>query len=240
MGEAKIRLCVDHPLEAGQSFPLPPAQAHYLADVMRVPDGGAVLAFNGRDGEWLCTLGRPGRRQAGLTPVRMTRAQAEPPDLWLLFAPLRKARTDFVVEKAVELGVRRILPVQTAFTSAERIRRDRLVAQAREAAEQCGALAVPAVDGLRPLDAVLADWDAGRRLYLCDESLAGQPSAVPERGRPGAVLVGPEGGFSAAERAKLRARPFVVPLALGPRILRAETAALAALVLWQRAAGDWA
>ncbi|MCX7888870.1 MAG: 16S rRNA (uracil(1498)-N(3))-methyltransferase [Rhodobacteraceae bacterium] len=240
MGAARIRLYVDHPLAAGQSLPLQPDQAHYLTGVMRLADGAAVLAFDGRSGEWLCTLGLEGRRRATLTPVRQTRPQADPPDLWLLFAPLKKARTDFVVEKAVELGVRRILPVQTAFTSAERIRRERLQAQAREAAEQCGALAVPEVAGLRPLAQVLAGWDAGRDLIFCDEAMAGPSGDLPARGRPAAVLVGPEGGFEAGERARLHALPFARPLALGPRILRAETAAVAALVLWQRAAGDWA
>jgi 16S rRNA (uracil1498-N3)-methyltransferase len=168
-----------------------------------------------------------------------------PPDLWLLFAPIKKARTDFIVEKATEMGAARIMPVQTDFTNAERIRQDRLQAHAIEAAEQCGGTFVPEVSDLQRLDRVLADWPAGRGLIFADETAVGRSALLPElvapatSGRGWAILIGPEGGFSPAERERLRALPFVTPIALGPRILRADTAAVAALTLFQTRLGDW-
>mgnify|MGYP003390477695 CR=1 FL=1 len=240
MTEAKVRLCVDHPLRQGQTVPLTEAQAHYLFGVMRLGAGGQVLLFNGQDGEWLASVAEAGKRRGTLLCDDQTRGQDLPPDLWLLFAPIKKARTDFIVEKAVEMGVRRILPVQTEFTNAERIRQDRLQAHAREAAEQCGATYVPAVEELAPLTRVLAGWDTGRLLWFADEDTAGAPVAEPaQKGGAAAILIGPEGGFSATERARLRLLPFVVPMTLGPRILRADTAAVAALTLWQASYGDW-
>ncbi|MFW5641651.1 MAG: 16S rRNA (uracil(1498)-N(3))-methyltransferase, partial [Roseicyclus sp.] len=170
-----------------------------------------------------------------------TAPQQDPPDLWLLFAPIRKARTDFIVEKAAEMGAARILPVQTEFTNAERIRQDRLQAHAIEAAEQCGGTYVPPVEDLRRLDAVLADWPEDRHLVFADEALAGAREALgraPDAAK-WAILIGPEGGFSEAERARLRSLSFVTPVSLGPRILRADTAAVAALALWQAERGDW-
>jgi 16S rRNA (uracil1498-N3)-methyltransferase len=166
-----------------------------------------------------------------------------PPDLWLLFAPIKKARTDFIVEKATEMGVARILPVQTEFTNAERIRQDRLQAHAIEAAEQCGGTFVPEVADLQRLDAVLADWPEGRRLIFADEGRAGLSLVLPDlvegQGAGWAILIGPEGGFSQAERERLRGLPFVTAISLGPRILRADTAAVAALTLFQASLGDW-
>jgi 16S rRNA (uracil1498-N3)-methyltransferase len=234
-----IRLHVDHPLAEGQAVPLSADQAHYLTGVMRLAPGDPVLLFNGRDGEWRASLTVASKRGAIATCEGQTRPQTLPPDLWLLFAPIKKARTDFIVEKAVELGVARIMPVQTRHTNSERIRQDRLQAHAIEAAEQCGATFVPPVADLAPLDRVLRDWPEGRRLYWCDEAAAGQPAAIaPEEGAA-AILIGPEGGFSSDEAARLRLRPDVVPLSLGPRILRADTAAVAAITLWQAACGDW-
>ncbi len=167
--------------------------------------------------------------------------QRDPPDVWLLFAPIKKGRTDFIVEKAAELGAARICPVQTDRTNSERIRRDRLQAHAVEAAEQCGGTYVPEVAELQPLGRVL-EACAGRRLMFCDEGRAGPATALDPglRGDPWAVLIGPEGGFSEPERARLAALPGSVPVSLGPRILRADTAAVAALTLWQSALGDWA
>jgi 16S rRNA (uracil1498-N3)-methyltransferase len=166
-----------------------------------------------------------------------------PPDLWLLFAPVKKARTDFIVEKAVELGVARILPVQTRHTNSERIRQDRLQAHAVEAAEQCGATFVPPVADLAPLDRVLRDWPEGRGLLWCDEASVRtegpEASTSPLPSAPAAILIGPEGGFSTEEAQRLRTRPGVTALSLGPRILRADTAAVAAITLWQAARGDW-
>ena len=241
MADAKIRLFVEHPLGAGQPVPLTHDQAHYLFGVMRLGVGAAVLLFNGRDGEWRADVAEAGKRGGNLICVVQTKPLQMPPDLWLLFAPIKKARTDFIVEKAVEMGVARILPVQTQHTHADRIRQDRLQAHAMEAAEQCGATVVPEVAELAGLERVLAGWDNTRQLLWCDEALAGAETALAKgaRGEPWAILIGPEGGFSDREQARLRGMPCVVPLSLGPRILRADTAAVAALTLWQAALGDW-
>lgn len=236
---AKIRLFVDAPLDEGLPAPLGREQSHYIVNVMRLSRGESVAVFNGRDGEWRAELAEADRRAARLVLRERLRPQADPPDLWLLFCPLRKARTDFLVEKAVELGARRLLPVLSERTVAERVNAARLRAHAVEAAEQCGALAVPEVLPPAPLAARLADWPAGRALLFCDETGAGAPLARAAPPPPAAILVGPEGGFAPGEAAALRARPGVIPVALGPRILRAETAAVAALALWQAAAGDW-
>ncbi|NKX45593.1 16S rRNA (uracil(1498)-N(3))-methyltransferase [Roseicyclus persicicus] len=245
----RIRLFVDQPLRAGQTVDLSREQANYLFNVMRLGPGDAVALFNGRDGEWRAVVEAAGKRGGQLLCEAQTAPLQPPPDLWLLFAPIKKARTDFIVEKAVEMGASRILPVQTDFTNAERTRQDRLQAHAVEAAEQCGATVVPPVEALRKLDAVLAAWPGDRRLILCDEAEAGSSAALPslvadpgDDVRPGggaAILIGPEGGFSPAERARLRALPFVTILPLGPRILRADTAAVAALALVQATLGDW-
>jgi 16S rRNA (uracil1498-N3)-methyltransferase len=238
--DAKIRLYVDHDLAVGQAVPLNDAQAHYLFGVMRLGVGAAVLVFNGRDGEWRAQVATAGKRAGVLVCSGMVRRLQMPPDVWLLFAPLKKARTDFVVEKAVELGVARIVPVQTRFTHGERVRREKLQAHAVEAAEQCGATFVPEVAEVVALDRVLDAWPVGRRLLWCDETLAGASSALTgDVGMPWAILIGPEGGFADTEKARLRAMPEVVAMSLGPRILRAETAAVAALTLWQAALGDW-
>ena len=237
---AKIRLYVEHPLGEGQTIPLEKDQAHYLFGVMRLRAGAQVLLFNGRDGEWLAEVAEAGKRAGVLTCVAQTRPLQMPPDLWLLFAPIKKARTDFIVEKAAEMGARRILPVQTEFTNAERIRQDRLQAHAVEAAEQCGGTFVPEVGALERLDRVLADWPGDRQLMFCDEALVGAAETLgAASGDKWAILIGPEGGFSEAERDRLAALPFAHAVSLGPRILRADTAAVAALTLWQMQLGDW-
>lgn len=241
MTEAKIRLYVDQPLGAGQAVAVNADQANYLFNVMRLGKGAPVGLFNGRDGEWLALVEQAGKRGGILICDRQTAPLRLPPDLWLIFAPIKKARTDFIVEKAVELGAARILPVQTRHTNSERIRQDRLQAHALEAAEQCGATFVPEVADLVSLDRLLATFPADRKLLWCDEAMVGQaPALSGARRQAWAILIGPEGGFSADEQARLRALPQVVPLALGPRILRADTAAVAALTLWQAALGDWA
>ncbi|KUJ76378.1 16S rRNA methyltransferase [Ruegeria marisrubri] len=239
---AKIRLYVDHPLGVGQSVPLTREQAHYLFGVMRLAVGAPVALFNGRDGEWLAEVSEAGKRGGLLTCKEQTRPLQLPPDLWLLFAPIKKARTDFIVEKAAEMGAARIIPVQTDFTNSERIRQDRLQAHAIEAAEQCGGTFVPEVTELQKLDRLLADWPEGRQLMFCDEAEAGSALrlAAGEKGRPWAILIGPEGGFSDRERARLSGLPFAHVVSLGPRILRADTAAVAAMTVWQQALGDWA
>ncbi|MHA6346250.1 16S rRNA (uracil(1498)-N(3))-methyltransferase [Roseivivax sp. CAU 1761] len=248
-----VRLFVEHPLGAGQQVRLEREAAHYLFSVMRLAVGAELLLFNGQDGEWRAEVAEAGKKSGRLACLAQTRPQVLPPDVWLLFAPVKKARTDFIVEKAAEMGARRIVPVATDFTNSERIRQDRLQAHAREAAEQCGGVFVPEVAELARLDRLLADWPGGRRLMFCDETEAaegfgGVAGAAPEaagrfaeaRGEgPWAVLIGPEGGFSPAERQRLYAAPFAHVASLGPRILRADTAAVAALTLWQLRFGDW-
>ncbi|WP_304616632.1 16S rRNA (uracil(1498)-N(3))-methyltransferase [Paracoccus sp. (in: a-proteobacteria)] len=237
---ARIRLFIDHPLSEGQAVPLDAAQAHYLSGVMRLRAGEAITVFNGRDGAWSARLDEAGKRGGIITALEQTGPQRDPPDLWLLFAPIKKARTDFIVEKATEMGAARILPVQTDHTNSERIRQDRLHAHAVEAAEQCGGTFVPELTDLAPLSRLLDGWDSARRILWADEARVGAAQALAGLPRgPWAILIGPEGGFSAAERKRLSSLPFVTPVSLGPRILRADTAAVAALALWQAALGDW-
>ncbi|MCW1956559.1 MAG: 16S rRNA (uracil(1498)-N(3))-methyltransferase [Roseobacter sp.] len=243
MTDVKIRLFVDHPLGAGQSLALDKAQSHYLFGVMRQQVGAKIAVFNGREGEWLTEVSEASKRGGVLLCKELRGPQVNPPDLWLVFAPIKKARTDFIVEKATEMGAARIMPVQTDYTNADRIRQDRLQAHALEAAEQCGGTFVPEVTDLTKLSALLESWPATRNLMFCDESLVGQmgaQAALQAAGAgPWAVLIGPEGGFSEKERARLHAAPFAYPVSLGPRILRADTAAVAALTVWQQALGDW-
>ncbi|HUF88241.1 MAG TPA: 16S rRNA (uracil(1498)-N(3))-methyltransferase [Thermohalobaculum sp.] len=240
---AKIRLFVGAPLGAEADLALSREQAHYLFSVMRLREGAPVLVFNGRDGEWLARVAEGDRRGGTLACREPTRPQSEPPDLWLAFAPVKKARTDFIVEKATELGCRRIVPVLTRHTQAERVNTARLRAHAVEAAEQSGRLTVPEVAGPVTLAGLLggAQEAAPRRVLFCDESGAGQPALAALDGAapgPWTVLIGPEGGFDGDERARLAAHPHAVAVSLGPRILRADTAAVAALALWQAALGD--
>jgi len=240
MANAKIRLFVDHPLGVGQSVPLSRDQAHYLFGVMRLTIGGAVLLFNGRDGEFLALVAEAGKRGGTLLCQEKTKPLQMPPDLWLLFAPIKKARTDFIVEKATELGAARIVPVATDFTNSDRIRRDRLQAHTVEAAEQCGGTFVPEVSELLPLEQVLRDWPSDRQLMFCDEGLAGDGCQLDGLTKgPWAILIGPEGGFSDRERQRISAMASTYPISLGPRILRADTAAVAAMTLWQAGLGDW-
>ncbi|MEL0438251.1 16S rRNA (uracil(1498)-N(3))-methyltransferase [Phycobacter sp. K97] len=239
---AKIRLYVEHPLGAGQTIPVDRDQAHYLFGVMRLGAGAQVALFNGRDGEWRAEVAEAGKRSGVLVCREQTRPLQMPPDLWLLFAPIKKARTDFIVEKAAEMGAARILPVQTEFTNSERIRQDRLQAHAVEAAEQCGGTYVPEVVDLQKLSRLLDHWPEERQLMFCDEAEVGnalQLAAEQYKGAPWAILIGPEGGFSEAERRRLHALPQSHVVSLGPRILRADTAAVAAMTLWQQALGDW-
>ena len=239
MAERQVRLHIDQPLRPGQAVALSEGQANYLFAVMRLPVGATVLLFNGQDGEWRAGVAEAGKRRGVLVCREQVRPQDWPPDLWLLFAPLRKERTAFLVEKAVELGVRRLLPVATRYLAGDRFRAGKERAHAVEAAEQCGATFVPELAELQPLEKLLSGWDS-RRLYWADEGLAGQGADWPGApGGPAAILIGPEGGFAPEERERLRGLPFVTPVSLGPRILRAETAALAALTLWQARFGDW-
>ena len=245
----KIRLYIDHGFAPGQPVPLDAAQAHYLGGVMRQQVGAGIAVFNGRDGEWEARLSSLGKRGGELELLGPTAPQMDPPDVWLLFAPIKKARTDFIVEKASELGAARIQPVQTDHSNTERIARERLQAHAVEAAEQCGGSFVPPVGDLVALPRLLAGWDPARRILWADEALAeGAAEGATEspiqalsglpRG-PWAILIGPEGGWSTAERQRLGGLDFVHRISLGPRILRADSAAVAALTLWQAVLGDW-
>ncbi|HKL70042.1 16S rRNA (uracil(1498)-N(3))-methyltransferase [Salibaculum sp.] len=237
---SKVRLYVDHPLGAGQTIPLERDQAHYLFGVMRLGAGAVLSLFNGRDGEWDAEVTEAAKRRGTLTCLSQTRPLQQPPDLWLLFAPIKKARTDFIVEKATEMGARRICPVLTEFTNSERVRLDRLQAHAVEAAEQCGGTYVPEVAPPVKLGRLLEGWDTARALMFCDEARIGAADPLPEVLRaPAAILIGPEGGFSPGERNRLHAMDRASGVSLGPRILRADTAAVAALTLWQSALGDW-
>lgn len=217
-------------------------QAHYLFGVMRQAVGGEISLFNGRDGEWRAQITEAGKRSGVLICQAQSRALQMPPDLWLMFAPIKKARTDFIVEKAVEMGAARIVPVMTQYTNAGRVQRDRLQAHAIEAAEQCGATYVPEVAEALRFDRMLDQWDAQRHIMFCDEGLAGRDNGQARLAPAGpwAILIGPEGGFSDRERSRLNALSISHPVVLGPRILRADTAAVAALTLWQQTLGDWA
>ena len=208
---------------------------------MRLEVGAAVALFNGRDGEWQADVTVANKRNGILTCRIQSKPQQRPPDLWLLFAPIKKARTDFIVEKATELGAARILPVSTDYTQSDRLRQDRLQAHAIEATEQCGGTFVPDVTDLQKLEKRLADWPSDRQILFCDETRVGEATTdltTLPKGR-WAILIGPEGGFSPAETETLRNHPQSHPISLGPRILRADTAAVAALTLWQQALGDW-
>lgn len=237
---SKVRLFVEHPLGQAQSVPLTSDQAHYLFGVMRLAVGARISLINGRDGEWDAEVVEAGKRRGVLLCHSQTKPLQMPPDLWLLFAPIKKARTDFIVEKAAEMGAARIMPVQTEYTNADRIRQDKLQAHALEATEQCGGTFVPEVTELAKLGKVLDGWPDGRRLMFCDETMLGAASVLTgDLAGPWAILIGPEGGFSPRERERLHALPFTHPVSLGPRILRADTAAVAALTVWQQALGDW-
>jgi 16S rRNA (uracil1498-N3)-methyltransferase len=236
------RLYVTADLAAGLSLALPPPQAHYLRHVLRLAPGTAVALFNGRDGEWRARIERFGKEACTLVVGERSRAQEAPGDLWLLFAPVKRARIDFLVEKATELGVAALQPVTTERTVVERLNLARLAANAAEAAEQTGRLSVPEIRPAEPLPRILERWPPQRRLLLCDESGEAPPIAAVLAGAgigPFAVLVGPEGGFSRGELDALRKLPIVSPVGLGPRVLRADTAALAALAVLQALVGDW-
>ena len=258
------RLYVDAPLAAGAAIECGREQSNYLLNVLRLGAGDVILVFNGRDGEWRATIEPRTRRDATLRIGERIRAQQSGPDIDYLFAPLKRSRLDYMVQKACELGVARLRPVITRRTIAERVNLERMRANAIEAAEQCGILHIPEVEEPEKLDKVIAGWDAGRRIVFCDEGAAiANPIAAllgsdpwPDRqsqnrnDSPGgltplltpppiAVLIGPEGGFDPAERELLLAQPFTLAISLGPRIMRADTAAIAALALVNAVLGDW-
>jgi len=238
---SKVRLYVDHPLGEEQLVPLSRDQAHYLFGVMRLQPGAMLSLINGRDGEWDASVAEAGKRAGVLACQVQIKPLQMPPDLWLLFAPIRKERMAFLVEKAVELGAAKLIPVQTAYTNnGDRVRLEKLQAQVIEATEQCGATFVPEIVAPAKLRSVLGAWPDNRSLAFCDEAALGRPAGFgDEPFAKAAILIGPEGGFSPEERDTLNSLPFTQTISLGPRILRAETAAVAALTLWQNTHGDW-
>jgi 16S rRNA (uracil1498-N3)-methyltransferase len=236
------RLFVESNLAAGVALELTEAQARYLTTVMRLKPGAEILVFNGRDGEWRAALAEVKKRSATLRLGSQVRPQEGGPDIDYLFAPLKRSRLDYMVQKATELGVRGLRPVITERTIAERVNGERMQANVIEAAEQCGILRVPDVAAPVRLQDALDHWDPVRRLIYCDEQdECSDPIETLSRVAPGplALLIGPEGGFSAGERQRLCDKPFVVPVSLGPRIMRADTAAVAALALMNAVLGDW-
>jgi len=236
------RLFIDRPLSAGATIAPDKAQSNYLLNVLRMAEGADLLVFNGRDGEWRAVLRQPGKKQAALELAEQVRAQPAPSGLVYCFAPLKSGRLDYMVQKAVEMGAGVLQPVMTHHTQVPKIKVDRMAANAVEAAEQCGILAVPECREPVKFDKLLANWDPGRRLIFCDEDAeTNNPLSILQavKEKKLGVIIGPEGGFSDAERAQLRALPFVTAIPLGPRILRADTAAVAALAVIQATAGDW-
>ncbi len=237
------RLHVSAPLAEGAAIALSPEQANYLVNVLRLPAGARVLVFNGRDGEFAASLAAPARKGAALAVAGRTRNWQSPPNVDFLFAPLKHARLDYMAQKAVEMGARRLRPVITRRTQVARLNIERLEANAIEACEQCGAIWTPDILPPEPLDRALSAWPAGRLLVFCDEDapqadpLAALAAAKAQAGA--GLLVGPEGGFDEGERAAILAVPGVLRLSLGPRVLRADTAAVAALALVQATLGDW-
>lgn len=243
---AAPRLYLETPAGTGYErdavLSLDKSQHNYLCNVLRLSEGKSVLVFNGRDGEWRATLVPAGRKMMALRLIEQIRGQTAPSDLHYLFAPLKHARLDYIVQKAVEMGASAIRPVLTRRTQAARVNGERMRANAIEAAEQCGILSLPAIAEPAPLAQVLAGWDPSRTLIFCDEDAPLGDSLARLREIASTslgVLTGPEGGFDESERAALLALPGVIRLSLGPRVLRADTAGVAALALIQAAAGDW-
>jgi 16S rRNA (uracil1498-N3)-methyltransferase len=237
-----VRLYVEAPLGEGAQVEPSPAQAHYLLHVMRAKAGDRVQLFNGRDGEWRSEIADVSKRGCTLICEKQSLPQKSVPDLWLVFAPIKKTPADYVVQKASELGVARLQPAITRRTIAARVNAERMRANAIEAAEQSGRLSVPEIGEVKALDRLLRDWPSERRILFCDEAGEAPPIAdalgTAPKG-PWAILTGPEGGFDPAERKAIRALACVTPVSLGQRILRADTAALSALAVWQAILGDW-
>lgn len=230
------RLFVRAQLEEGARVDLDVGQANYLGNVMRLGEGAELLTFDGQSGEWLARIAEAGKRRMALIVERRTREPEDIPDVWLAFAPVKRTQTDWLAEKATELGVAKLLPVMTRRTIAERVKLERLESIAIEAAEQCGRTRLPEIGEPVSLQQFLKG--GGRTLYFADEA-GGEPAALSFKPGPATILTGPEGGFTDEERIAIRAAANAVPISLGPRILRAETAALAALAAYMAVAGDW-
>lgn len=233
------RLYVEETLSEGAAITLEGAHANYLANVLRLAPGDQVKLFDDRTGEWLAEIADAGRKRVSLRLTAHLRDREPVPDLWLVFAPIKRGRIDWIAEKASELGVARLVPVLTQRTIVDRVNTDRLRAHMIEAAEQCERTALPEMAEPVKLQALLQDWSEDRGLFFADEQ-GGEPLSAVARPGPAAILIGPEGGFTDEERTAIRALPQSRPISLGPRILRADTAAIAAISLWMAAAGDWA
>ncbi len=232
------RLFVEMPLGAGARVELDAAQANYLGNVMRLKEGDQLLVFDGASGEWLAELAEAGKKRMTLAVIEPTRPQERVPDLWLAFAPVKKGRVDWLVEKAVELGVARLLPVVTQRTIVDKLNLERMRAHIIEATEQCGRTALAEIDEPVKFMSLLKARDPARTLYFADET-GGEPVTDAFKPGPALILTGPEGGFTPDEAATIRAAPNARAISLGPRILRAETAALAAVAAWMASVGDW-
>jgi len=236
------RLFVPQPMQAGGTIEPDPQQTHYLVNVLRMQAGAQLLVFNGMDGEWLAQLAEAGKKRVRLALTMQVRPQPAPSDLVYCFAPLKVGRLDYLVQKAVEMGAGVLQPVLTQHTQMSSVGVDRIRANAIEAAEQCGILAIPEVREIVKLERLIWEWEPGRQLVYCDEGAETNnpvPALQSIAGRKLGLLIGPEGGFSDEERQQLRALPFVTPIPLGPRILRADTAAVAAMAVIQATVGDW-
>ena len=247
----KARLYVENDLDTAKEILLDGNQGHYLVNVMRLKGGVFILLFTGRDGEWLAEIVKTGKGKASVMVRENIMPQKPEPDLWYLFAPVKKARLDYMVQKATELGVSLIRPVMTARTNLDRLKEEKIRLNAIEAAEQCERFTVPIVEPIIKLEKLLAEWPDDRLIMFCDEEGEGdqntlavgraidEVNAWQDRPAKWAILIGPEGGFSPEERTLIRRQANVVPVTLGPRILRADTAAVAAIALWQSYVGDW-
>ncbi|NVJ98682.1 MAG: 16S rRNA (uracil(1498)-N(3))-methyltransferase [Alphaproteobacteria bacterium] len=240
------RLFIENPLPGDGTMTLGPDQSHYLGNVMRAGVGDKVALFNGTDGEWASEIADVKKKAVTLAIGEKLKDQRTEPDLWLAFAPIKKARLDFMAQKATELGVSHMVPVLTRRTIVDRVKTDRLHANAVEAAEQCERLNVPTVGEPTKLEKLIEAWPMDRMIMFCDEDLSGTPAHVALQAaddkscpKPWGILIGPEGGFDDHERALIRSHPNTVVVALGPRVLRADTAAMSAISLWQSALGDW-
>ncbi|MGY8986708.1 MAG: 16S rRNA (uracil(1498)-N(3))-methyltransferase [Sphingomonadales bacterium] len=238
----KIRLFIDNPLEEGTKFLLGKDDSHYLLNVMRLCEGKVIAIFNGRDGEWAAEVSRVSKKKALATVKSKLREQGPEADVWLVFAPIKKARIDFMAQRACELGVSSLKPVMTKNTVMGRVKIERLEANAKEAAEQCGRLMVPEVSPIIKLQKLMDAWPKDRHIMFCDEDLSGHSaldSLKSKEGEKWAIFIGPEGGWSEEERKMIKCKPLCVTVSLGPRVLRADTAAISALTLFQSTLGDW-
>ncbi|WP_421090525.1 16S rRNA (uracil(1498)-N(3))-methyltransferase [Pseudochrobactrum sp. MP213Fo] len=236
------RLFTEMPLQAGQMIDAPADAAHYLLNVMRMRDGDPILLFNGVDGEWLAHIAQAGKKRLSLLPAELVRPQPAAPNLHYCFAPLKVGRMDYMIQKAVEMGAGILQPVITQHCQMPKLNGERMQANAREAAEQCGILSMPLYREPVRFDTFINEWDRSRALIFCDEAHDTNnplPLLRTLKGQPAGVLIGPEGGFSDEERRILRQQDFVTAIPLGPRILRADTAAVAAMALIQATIGDW-